>query len=190
MRLIKESPAAKKKMRKIIAYITQRYGSIHAFKLLKYFLEHKIARDSKGYAVYEITFNIAPSKVLTRYALTKIECIADGAQQRDAEKGIKLLIEKGILTYDPETDILEQKAPLDTISNVYLRETNDGFEVVEDMSMADVILLPTTKAKGPSRKRRHHKQLNVAGVPDMMTKNKKGNYTIVEIKLGDPYEYK
>jgi hypothetical protein len=188
MRLIKESPTAKKRMKKITDYVTQRYGSIHAFKLLKYFLEHKIARDGKGFAVYEIAFNIAPSQVLTRYALGKIECIADGAQQRDAEKGIELLIEKGILIYDPETDILEQKAPLNTIANVYLRETNDGFEVVEDMPMADVILLSTAKAS--SRKRLHHKQLNVAGVPDILTRNKKGNYAIVEIKLDNPYEYK
>jgi hypothetical protein len=180
----------KKKMKKIIDYITQRYGSIHAFKLLKYFLEHKIARDIMGFAVYEITFNIAPSQVLTRYALARIECIADGALQKDAEKGVELLTERGILACDPETGILEQKAPLSTIANVYLRETNDGFKVVEDMSMADVILLSTNKARVPSRKRRHHRQLNVAGVPDILTRNKKGHYTIVEIKLGMPFEYR
>jgi len=187
-RLIKESVTTIK-MKKITDYITQKYGSIYAFKLLKYFLEHKIARDSKGYAVYEIIFNIPPSQVLTRYALVRIECITDGAQQIDAEKGIELLIEKGILTCDPETDILEQKAPLDAITNVNLKETNDGFEVVEDMSMADVILLSTTKAKVPSGKKGHHRQLYIAGVPDILIRNKKSNNTIVEIKLGNPYEY-
>lgn len=176
----------KEVMKKITDYITSRYGSVHAFKLLKYFLEHKLARESKGFAVYEMSFKMAPSEVLTRYALIKIECLADGAEQKDAENGLDLLTQKGILKSDPETGILELSVSVDSIANVYLKETDTGFEVVSDRSSAKVILLPTAM-RGVPLPQKNSEQANVAGVPDMLYKDKNGRYTIVEIKLGAPF---
>lgn len=188
VRALKETTTLKKRMMKITDYITYRYGSVHAFKLLKYFLEHKLARENKGFAVYEISFHIAPSEILTPYALIKIECIADDAEQKDAQAGLDLLMQKGILKNDAATDILELNVPLDSIANVYLRETENGFEIVKDRSLADVILLPTAATRVPKGKKDHGKQANVAGVPDILEKDKHGRYTIVEIKLGTPYK--
>jgi len=188
VRELKETPVMKKTMVKITEHITRTYGSIHAFKLLKYFLEHKLARENKGFAIYEISFNIAPSEVLTRHALVKIECIADDAEQKDAEAGLDLLIQKGILKSDPETNILELNISLDSIANVHLKETNIGFEVVKDRSSAKVILLPTATARVPKGKKDNDKQANIAGVPDILYKDKRGRFTIVEIKMGARFE--
>ena len=171
------------RMKKITEYITSRYGSVHAFKLLKYFLEHKLARESKGFATYEIAFKIAPSEVLTRYALIRIECLADGAEQKDAEAGLDLLIQKGILTIDPETDILELNVSLDSIANVYLKETDSGFGVVSDRSSADVILLPASTADISSHQKDDSQQANVATVSDMLRKNENGAFSLLEIKF-------
>ena len=171
-------------MKKITDYIMSRYGSVHAFKLLKYFLEHKLARESKGYAVYEMAFKIAPSEVLTRHALIRIECLANGAEQKDAETGFDLLIKKGILRIDPETEILELNVSLDSVANVYLEETDNGFAVVSDRDSADVILLPAMKVDIASRQKEDSQQANVAGVPDMLCKNKDGALSPLEIKFG------
>ena len=165
-------------------YITNRYGSFHAFKLLKYFLEHKIARDNEGYATYEIALHIAPSQVLTRYTLVRIECRADDAELKDAEEGLDLLIQKGILTVDPETDILELNVSLDSIANLYLKETDSGFEVVSDRSSADVILLPANKAVISSHQKDDSKRPNISTVPDMLVKNESGDFSLVENKFG------
>lgn len=170
-------------MKKITDYITSRYGSVHAFKLLKYFLEHKLARESKGFAVYEMAFKIAPSEVLTRYALIRIECLADGAEKKDAEAGLDLLIQKDILTIDPETDILELNVSIDSITNVYLKETDSGFGVVSDRSSADVILLPAIKAEIPLRQKDDSQQANAAAVPDMLCRNENGAFSLIEIKF-------
>jgi hypothetical protein len=168
---------------KIVDYITKRYGSMHAFKLLKYFLEHKLARERKGLAVYEVAFKIAPSEVLTKYALEKIECQADDAEQKDAEKALDSLIKKGVMRSDPETDILELVVPVDSVANVYLKEKGKDFEVVQDASSADVLLLTTTIAEIPTNKV-NHEYTKFAGVPDVLLKDKSGKFTLVEIKIG------
>ena len=170
-------------MKKITDYIANRYGSVHAFKLLKYFLEHKLARESKGFAVYEMSFQIAPSEVLTRHALIRIECLADGADQKDAEAGLDLLLQKGILTIDPETDILNLNVSLDSIANVYLKETDRGLVEVSDMSSADIILLAASRAKIASPEKDDSHAANVAGVPDILYKIQSEAFSIIEIKL-------
>ena len=172
-----------KSMKKIMDYITNRYGSVHAFKLLKYLLEHKLARESKGYAIYELSFKIAPSEVLTRYALIRIECLADGAEEKDAEAGLDLLLQKGILTIDPQTEILELNVSVDSVADVYLKKTDNSFEVVADRSSADVILLPTSKAQFPMHQKDDNQKANVAGVPDLLCRNENGAFSLIEIKL-------
>lgn len=184
IRKLRETPAMKKRGMKLVEYITSRYGSLHAFKLLKYFLEHKIARDNEGFATYEIALHIAPSQVLTRCNLIRIECRADDAEQKDAETGLDLLIQKGILTVDPETDILELNVPLDSIANLHLKETDSGFEVVSDRSSADVILLPANKTVILSHRKDDGKQPNISAVPDMLVKNESGEFSLVENKFG------
>jgi len=182
IRELKETPAKKKTSMALFKYITKKYGSLHAFKLFKYFLEHKIARENKGFATYELVFNIAPSEVLTKYALIRIECLADDAEQKDAEAGLDLLIQKGILEVDSETDILELNVPLSSIANLNLKETGSKFELVADASSADVILLPISKAEIPWHQK-DDKQANVYGVPDMLLKNKNGTFSLVENKF-------
>jgi hypothetical protein len=183
IREVKETSSMKKLMTKIMSYTTNRYGSIHAFKLLKYFLEHQIAREKGGFATYEMTFNIAPSLVLTRHSLVKIECIADDAQQKDAEEGLDLLVQKGILVSDPETGILELNGPLDSIINVYLKETENCLEVIQDKSSADVILFPVSNGK-PSLGKKDDEIRKMGSVPDLLYKDKRGRYTLLEIKPG------
>jgi hypothetical protein len=159
-------------------YIDARYGSLHAFKLLKYFIENKLARDSKGYAVYELAFNIAPSQVLCRYALIRIECIADGADAKDAEQGLKSLLESGTLRCDAETDILELNVPLDSLVNVHLRETDEGFEAApEPASRDDMTLLLTESREGTIS---DGEKLPIVGVPDLIYKGK-----VVELKFAE-----
>lgn len=168
----------------ITDYIKSRYGSVHAFKLLKYFLENKLARESGGFAVYELSFNIAPSEVLTKNALVKIECLTDDAEQKDAEAGLDLLVQQGILTIDSETYILELNVPIDSIANVYLKETDRGFEVVSGRSLADVILLPVGKRAIPLHQKDENQQTNIAAVPDMLYRDENGTFSRVEIKFG------
>jgi len=176
-----EETTQKEIMMKVTKYITDRYGSVFAFLLLKYLLEHKLAREKEGYTVYELAFKIAPSVVLTRKTLIKIECRADGSDQTDSEKGLELLVQKGIVEIDLQTDIVELKVPINTVANVYLRNTDKGFEVVPDMSTADVILLPTHIADFPVARDAKFVKASVSGVPDVLLNNQ-GQITIVGIK--------
>jgi hypothetical protein len=180
---IKQTTTQQKTTRKFIEYITEKYGSVIGFKLLKYFLEHKLAREKHGFAVYELTFNIPPSLLLTRKTLIKIQCLADDSDQKDSEEGLDLLIQKGILNCDPKTEILELAVPLKSIADVYLKETDQGFEVVEDMSQATMILLPTKDREAQMKNSKEKLKINVAGVPDMLRKSKNGKYKIVENKF-------
>lgn len=180
---VKETAAQYKTTLKIIEYITTKYGSLLGFKLLKYFLEHRLAREKNGYAIFELTFNVPPSVVLTRRTLVKIECLADGSDQEDSEKGLDLLVQKGILSCDSKTGILELAVPLDSIADVYLKETEHGFEAVKDISLATMILLPTKDREARMANTTERSKVNIAGVPDMLCKMKNGKYRTVENKF-------
>lgn len=160
---------------KIVKYIESRYGSLHAFKLLKYFVEHKLARDSKGYAIYELALEIAPSQVLTRYALIRIECIADGADTKDAESALDSLLKRGTLRCDAETGILELNVSLNSLVNVHLRETNEGFEALPEGASGDATLLLTGSRETSSI---DETKVPICGVPDLVYRD-----TIVELKF-------
>jgi len=180
---VKETEAQHKTTLKIIEYITDKYGSLLGFKLLKYFLEHKLAREKKGYAIYELAFNIPPSVLLTRRTLIQIECLADNSDQKDSEEGLDLLLQKGILSCDSKTGILELVVPLDLIADVYLKETEHGFEAVEDMSQVMIVLLPTKDREMRMTNSSEKLKVDIVGVPDMLRKNKSGKYEIVENKF-------
>jgi hypothetical protein len=45
---VKKTAAEHKTTTKIIEYLNREYGSLLGFKLLKYFLEHKLAREKHG----------------------------------------------------------------------------------------------------------------------------------------------
>ncbi len=137
--LVDKETAMKKIIIDVTKYITSRYGSVVAFLLLKYLLEHKLAREKKGYTVYEIAFEIAPSIVLTRKTLVKIECRADGTSQAESEAGLELLIQRKIVTIDSETGILSLNVPVNSIANVFLKKSGPNFEVISDQESADVI---------------------------------------------------
>ncbi len=183
IRKVQGTISEKKRAEKVVAYILDKYGSPHAFKLLKYFLEHKLAREKKGFAIYEITFNIAPSEVLTRYALMKIECIADDGEEKDAEAGLELLLRKGILKADPETEILELNVPLSSIANIYLKETKKSMKVVKDKSLADVILLPATARRVKASKKGSKDLSKVSGVPDLLERDGHRHIVLTEMKF-------
>ena len=180
---MQQNHVSKEMMMKITDYINHRYGSVCAFKLLKYFLEHQLAREIKGIANYEVAFHIAPSEVLTRSALVKIECRADGAQREESETGFNILLEKGILKIDAETGIVELAVPIESIADVYLQCKDGDLEAVSDRSSADIILLQTVKAENVTQQRDDSLKINMAGVPDILYRNSVGSYTLVEIKL-------
>ena len=163
-------------MERIKAYIIAKYGSICAFKLLKYVIEHKLARESNGYAGFEVIFKIAPSIVLTKYALTRLECIADDATKSDAEEGVRILISRGILRCDSETEVLELNVPLNSVANLRLVDTGTSLITVADPhSQADVILLPYLETK--------HEGITFTGVPDVICKG-----ALIEIKLSTSWD--
>jgi hypothetical protein len=180
---VKQTTAERKTTRKIIEYLESKYGSPTGFKLMKYFLEHRLAREKHGYATYELVFNVPPSLVLTRRTLIQIQCLADGSDQEDSEKGLDSLIQKGILGCDSNTGILELAVPLDSIADIYLKETEHGFEVVKDISLATMILLPTKDREARMANTTERFKGNIAGVPDMLCKMKNGKFGIVENKF-------
>jgi hypothetical protein len=180
---IKVTTKQHNRTQKIIAYINDKYGSFVSFKVLKYFLEHKLAREKNGYATYEMAFNIPPSMVLTRNTLAKIESAADSADEKDSETGVDLLVEKGILTIDKDTGILELAVPLDSIANLNLKETEHGFEEIKDTSSATLILLQTFSRDLPRRVGDSHASI-ITGVVDMLLREKNGKFTTVENKFG------
>lgn len=180
---MQQNPVSKEMMMKITDYIKCRYGSICAFKLLKCLIEHKLAREVRGVTSYEVAYHIAPSEVLTRSALIKIVCRADGAQREEAEAGFDLLLEKDILKIDAETSIVELAVPVESIADVYLQWKDGGLEVVHDRSSADVILLQTIKAENVTQEKEDSLKINMAGAPDILYRNADGSYTIVSIKL-------
>jgi len=190
--------------KKVTSYISDRYGSIHAFRLLKYFIEHRLARERKGLAVYEVAFNIPPSAVLTRYALVRIECLADGSERSHAESGLDQLLKKGILKCDPETNILELDVPMDSVVNVYLKDVDTGFEVASDPTSAYVVLLwagvrliPEKRKKTEDEEKRFGAALpdwayldipkSIAGMPDVVYLDKRSRKAkIIELKFWTP----
>jgi hypothetical protein len=170
-------------MQKTIDYINNKYGSLISFKVLKYFLEHKLAREKKGYATYELAIGIPPSMFLTRNTLAKIESVSDHGDEKDSEKGVDLLVEKGILAIDKETGILELSVPLDSIANLNLRETDHGFEETKDNSSASLLLLQTLSREIPKRVGDSYAPI-ITGVVDMLLKEKNGKFVAVENKFG------
>lgn len=180
---IKVTTKQHNRMQKIIDYINDKYGSFVSFKVLKYFLEHKLAREKNGYATYELAMDIPPSMVLTRNTLAKIESVADYADEKDSEKGVDLLVEKGILTIDKDTGILELSVPLDSIANLNLKETAHGFEETKDISSATVLLLQTLSRNLPRRAGDSYAPI-ITGVVDMLLKEASGNFVPVENKFG------
>ncbi len=179
IREIKETASTKETWRKLGDYVADRYGSWPAFLLLKHFLEFKLARERKGFTMFEVGLNIAPSMVLTRQTLVKIGRLADGAEQEDAEKGLDLLIQKGILVVDSETDILDLRVPIDSVANLYLKETRQGLELVKHKTMASIVLLSTTSTE-VSSKAKGNLRANVSAVSSILFR-KKGKSSLMEI---------
>ena len=95
--LIKEATNVELDLKKLLKFIEAQFGSFHAFKLLKYFFEHKLARENSGFATYEICFNISPSIILRDIDLINIECLTDDSEKRNAEIGLYQLLQKKIL---------------------------------------------------------------------------------------------
>jgi len=171
------------RMQKIIDYINGKYGSFVSFRVLKYFLEHKLAREKNGYATYELAFNIPPSMVLTRNTLAKIESVADSADEKDSATGVDLLVEKGILTIEKETGILELGVPLDSIANLNLKETEHGFEETKDTASATLLLLQALSRDLPRKAGDSYAQI-ITGVVDMSLREKTGKFETIENKFG------
>jgi hypothetical protein len=161
--------------------MTTKYGSPVGLKLVKYFLEHKLAREQKGFSIYELTFNIPPSLVLTKETLIKIQSIADDTPEEASRRSFDLLVEKGIFKIDTETGILELAVPTKSIANLFLIETSAGFDITEDANLATVILLPTGSR---DLSESNFKDLsNISGVTDMMVKEKNGQWIVIENKF-------
>lgn len=169
---------------KLFTYMNQKFGSPIAFKALKYFLENKLARDQKGYAIYELAFNIPPSLVLTKASLSKILAIADGTSPNACEHAVDLLVQKGILRVDQGTQILELEVSLEEITNLYLREIERSFEEVKSMSDASVFLLQTGTRSTKSSKKASTES-PIIGVIDMGFKEKDGKFSVIENKFVD-----
>lgn len=117
-------------MMKIRDYINFEYGSIEAFLLLKYLIEHKLARENNGYTTFELSFQIAPSIVLTPKTLVKIETQADGTTREAAEEGLNQLVKRKIVEIDQETNIITLIASMDSICNVFLKRNGQTFTKV------------------------------------------------------------
>jgi hypothetical protein len=179
IRETKETASRKETWKKLGDYVSNRYGSWYAFLLLKHFLEFKLARERKGFTIFEVGLNIAPSMVLTRQTLVKIGCLADGAQQGDADKGLDLLIRKGIIAVDSETDILDLRVPIDSVANLCLKETKQGLELVKHETMASIVLLSTNSTEVSSRTK-GNLRANVSAVPSILFR-KKGRSSLMEI---------
>lgn len=162
-------------MQTITKYITNKYGSVPAFLLLKYLLEHKLAREKKGFTTYELSFKIAPSLILTSKTLIKIERRADGTSQIEAEEGLKCLIDRKIIEIDPETDIVSLIAPLNEVANIYLKNKEQKLEQIDDFKEADAILLFTQVRAIAGG--------HISGVPDITLKNSKNGLTVMLLKF-------
>lgn len=175
-----ETSSLEKLMPEIQAFINDKFGSISAFKLLKRFVEFILAREIEGAATYELIYGIAPSEVITRNALVKIECAADGNAEKEAEEGLGSLIKKGILTCDAETGILDLGMPLASVTNIYLKKEKSALRIVSDEALADVILLHTIK--GSKLDTDDLATRRAGAVLDVVYKQVK--YTILEFKFG------
>jgi hypothetical protein len=182
LKRITESARTQESMAKLITYMNEKFGSPIAFKALKYFLENKLARDRKGYAIYELTFNIPPSLVLTKTTLAKILTIADGTSLDECKRAVDLLVQKGILRVDQDTQILDLATPLEKVSDLYLQETDHSFEEAKEMSDASVFLLQTGTRSNKSP-RKASVESSIVGVIDMGFKEKDGQFSIIENKF-------
>ena len=180
MRVEKVKQTKYDKSAKIIRYLTEKYGSPIGLKLVKYFLENKLAREKKGFAVYELTFNISPSAMLKKDTLIKIQCLADDSDERDSIKSFDILLKKGIFKIDSETGGVDLGVPIESIANLYLVEKKDNFEETNDASLASVILLPLGSERTAMRR---NKFSNIVGVPDMLSKERNGKWSITENKF-------
>lgn len=184
--------------KRVTQYITHKYGSLAAFKLLKNFIEHKLARESNGMAVFEIAYNIPPSEVLTRHSLVQIVCRVDGCPKNMAEDGLDTVLKKMWLKRDEETDILELTIPLDLVTNIGLRDTGTEFETVSDRSSADVVILPRAIRSISERASREREDMQkrmrnlpewtylriangVVGLPDLVYIDKNSHSVIPEV---------
>jgi hypothetical protein len=173
-------------LKDVTEYIEERYGSVIAFLLLKYLLEHKLAREKDGFTNYEIAFRIAPSIVLTPTTLIKIETRADGTTIEEAEDALRLLLEKRMVHVDKETQILSVNVPIESIANVYLKKIGHYLKQVNSFEEADVILLNTIVGEYAEKGVENPANLYISGVPDILLKNEKGELIIVGLKFGTP----
>ena len=96
-------------IKKLVSFIDEFYGSPHSFKLLKYFLEHKLARENDAVNVYELSFTIPPSAILRRQDFERIYQHADQVTEEESTEGMNILLEKEILVCDPESQIIRLK---------------------------------------------------------------------------------
>lgn len=156
----------------VIPYICKRFGSVEAFKVLKYMTEYVVARKEGIFATYELAFQIPPSEVMTRTALVSIVARIEKTDRDTIEKTVEELIKEGILTWDHQTDIIELAIDVEGFTDIYLRLKDDELFVTENKDKAEIVLLPIATRD------------QVSGVPDMIhldPKTKKA--TIVEIHI-------
>lgn len=155
---------------KILPFINKRFGSVSAFKVLKYMTEFIVARRLGGFTVYEISFSIPPSEIMTRTALISIVMKADGVTLTTAQKAVDKLIEKEILSHDHETDIIELVVDIEDFTDIYLKLQENGVSVTQHREESDVELLTIAIRD------------QICGVADMIFKDIKNKKTrIVEI---------
>ena len=146
---------------KFIQLIEGIYGSFHSYKILKYFLEHYLARKYNGFASYEICFNIPPSSILLSEHIIQIECRADDSYRRDAENGLNILLENGVLKIDRISSALFLNKDINHYINIKFLDNEDKFIIVTNGDDYDGIIFPVSLGAD---------KIGVYGVPDLIYK--------------------
>jgi hypothetical protein len=170
---------AKENLKQVTKYISKRFGSVAAYLLLKYVLEHKIARERNGFTVYEFAFKIAPSIVLTRKTLLKIQQLADRALPHEAEVGFEYLMANKIIIMDPETEVVDLNVPISAITDIYLKKDGNDFIETLDVMESEVILLPFSN--NPAETDTSMKN-SIGSVPDLLMKLSENEWGIILLK--------